>query len=201
MKNLWDFPAAVRDELRRLVDLECAALLRKDDATVITARLLWAETYLRHGGVHSPALPHLTAAVDDTLRPVVHPRDRWKQEKRARPLVAVVARKEITWIDRSGAAHSYYRETLACGHVNQFAIFWEDEKPARRRRCQECGRLLVQQMQHTGGIGQTQPLLHTTSREAKPIRGRLLLPANVVMMPARKFDPDTVNLGDYLHHA
>lgn len=185
MKNLWDFPVAVRDELRRLVDLECAALLRKDDVTVVTARLLWAETYLREGGIHSPALPHLTAAVDDTLKPVVSARDRWKQEKRARPLVAVVARKMVTWADTAGCPHSYYRETLACGHVNQFAIFWEDEKPARRRRCHECGRVLVQQLRCGVPVMAAQTSPQATSRGVRHNGPGKPHPAKVVTMPAR----------------
>lgn len=185
MKNLWELPSEVRNELRRLVDLECAALIRRDDVTVVTARLLWAETYLRHGGIHSPALPHLNAAVDGTLAPVVSARERWRQEKAARPLVAVVARKQVTWLDSAKVLHSYYRETLACGHVNQFAIFWGDETPSRRRRCHECGRVLVQQLRIAEPFGQTALPSHTTSREVRSLRGRPTLPANVAMMPAR----------------
>jgi hypothetical protein len=185
MKRICELPQGIQDELRRLDEQLVQALLAKDEVTIITCRLLWAETYLRSGGIHRGSLPHLTAAVDDTLRSVITARERWKQEKRARPLILVVTRKQLSWVDSSGAEHSYYRETLACGHSNDFVIFWQDEKPARRRRCKQCGRAIVNELRVSEPIQTARPSPQTTSRGALRIRPDRELPANVVIMPAR----------------
>lgn len=141
MKSIRELPQPAREELRRLDQVLVQALLAKDEPTIITCRLLWAECYLRAGGERSPALPHLTAALDDIAKQTLTPSERWEQEKRARPLVAVVEHKAVTWHDSAGCEHTYYRETLACGHTHNFVIFWPDEKPARRRRCHKCGQI------------------------------------------------------------
>ena len=66
------------------------------------------------------------------------PQPRWRLELLRRPL-----RRVVKWRVTESLYHRMpikeYSEVLECGH-EQMAFYFEGDKPARRRRCRECGR-------------------------------------------------------------
>ena len=66
------------------------------------------------------------------------PQPRWRIELLRRPL-----RRINTWCVTDSLYHGMpvkdYSEVLECGH-EQMAFYFEGDKPAKRRRCRECGR-------------------------------------------------------------
>jgi hypothetical protein len=141
MNPFEHLPADVCLELLRLREIEERAWKSGDVESVVTCRLLWCELYLASGGIHSPALKELPARLDAARLRGPTQRELWRRRLAARPLVAIVRRRRVTWHDRSGAPHYYYKLLLACGHeVTDYAIFPDQPLP-RRRRCAACGEI------------------------------------------------------------
>ena len=66
------------------------------------------------------------------------PQPRWRIELLRRPLRRITAWR-VTESLYHGMPVKDYSEILECGH-EQMAFYFEGDKPAKRRRCRECGR-------------------------------------------------------------
>lgn len=144
MKRLEQLSQSTQDELNRLHRREITAWGTGQVEVATTCRLRWVALYLEAKGCSSPQ-PRLIV----TTSGVTQARRRatvkgWKEEKDARPLIAVKQSREVLYSDAQGVPHCYYVLTLACGHdVIDYAV--DPNTPApKRRRCKECGAAILE---------------------------------------------------------
>ena len=111
-----------------------------DTAAVANYRVAWMWVYLA-GYASAQCVARDLAPLNVAQPQLVAPRDGGRAPKAA-PLRLVVAREQVLVRIYPPPHHQHRgtRDILECGHRMELRIPFFDEKPARRRRCSECGQ-------------------------------------------------------------
>ena len=105
-------------------------------------------------------IPTPAAVSARTVRPV------WFQEKYSRPLRKVTARVARRLACSGGGAASLVEyELLECGHSIECLPLAPGDKPAKRRRCKECGANTCQEISQTSSTSSCYRELSLSPRE------------------------------------